>query len=393
MLGLSWLTFVQRPPAPLMDGILRNARARYAALHEGDVFQLGHTDSTSPGKWIRADKGRLSALAAALAALRQPPWRATFHVQGDTWWYLAVRDNYAIMQDGDVAGSRQEVDQARRRHDVYEGWSDYSGDADALIAMIAEAGKERAVLVSANARPARTLSFVAIGILLASAAAYWGYRHWEEVRLNADLRRATQTLAKPAHAIAHDATKPKRAVGVTAVPLPVFVKTCVPGLESLPMERLGWLLHSADCDARGLQSIWSRGEFAEDASKALGPRVQYGPGGLVSLMTPLAMRAQTLPRTAGHEDWFAGLASFARANGMTLQPDDGNLTPIGVGMSQWRMDGLMAPSQVIPELSQRADVALVRLSWSRSQGWSYTIVFPPPSLSLPGLNAGVSRAE
>lgn len=57
---------------------------------------------------------QIYSLAALLADSHKVPWAGAFDLGDGLWWYIAVRDNYGLMPDGDVVGTFEDIQQARQ---------------------------------------------------------------------------------------------------------------------------------------------------------------------------------------------------------------------------------------------------------------------------------------
>lgn len=140
--GMHWTSYEETPGKEELRqdaqrtqgmGQGRNSIApAWIALRTNDeAIQAGFAEAIG----VKSPK-HIASLAAMLADSKVQPWNGIFQIADDLWWYIAVRDGHAILPDGDVIGTKAEIDAARQRHASFTDWNVVEGDLGLLEAML-----------------------------------------------------------------------------------------------------------------------------------------------------------------------------------------------------------------------------------------------------------------
>ncbi|MHB1681027.1 MAG: type 4b pilus protein PilO2 [bacterium] len=100
--GFSWQTLsaddnVKERLKEFKDGF-------YCVRNLSGMINLGYSQETE----LKYKK--LPSLAANVANAKKEPWIGVFHISDNLYWLIAVRDNQAILPDGDIIGTKEEID-------------------------------------------------------------------------------------------------------------------------------------------------------------------------------------------------------------------------------------------------------------------------------------------
>jgi len=107
-------------------------------------------------------KGRVYSLAAAVADVLQEPWLGIFDIGEGLYWYIAVRDSYEILPDGDAVGDRYAIEELRRQHAAYgEPTIFRDGNLDD-IALLLRQGPKVSPLSDVRKNPMKPLIIAAV---------------------------------------------------------------------------------------------------------------------------------------------------------------------------------------------------------------------------------------
>jgi hypothetical protein len=194
--------------------------------------------------------GKSVSLAATLAEVLQEPWLGVFDLGNGQYWYIAVRDNYEILPDGDIVGDFDTVERIRREHAGYGEWSE-KGFVDGGIDQIAElVRKSKKTWAIKDIRKRPWIMPAVAGVVLAGVAvggmAVW-HQH-EEAEEHARLLAAQQRLlvirAMQAKKVAANVPWLKQASPAS------FLNQCEQDMYGVPLSVDGWLLDGMNCIGR-----------------------------------------------------------------------------------------------------------------------------------------------
>ncbi len=287
VVGLSWWLEKSKPTAKVLRGKASKARGRWAAVREADngKFQTGYCAPITRVK----SPASLRSLAAIVANAHPNPWRGLFEIAENRYWYVAVRDNHGIIQEGDLVGTLEQLEPVRARHAEVGEWTDVTGNLRDLAAIVRAASASAGPIarlvdglrraqnlrdLEASPRKAWGAMGAALAVVGVGVGSYlvWHERQLEEQRQqeNARKRAAEDALAAKRSAEA-------KILPWTQMPMPAEVyDTCAQAWHSQKLARRGWLLANWHCKAL-MQSVmveatWSRaGGLATDAPGMLSP--------------------------------------------------------------------------------------------------------------------------
>ena len=258
-LGMHWNAFDTAPNFAEIRSEAEHLGANRYALRVSELaVQAGF--AKEPLKHGSKLQGKVYSLAARLASAVAEPWFGVFDLGGGNYWYIAVRDGYSILPDGDVIGSSEEIELVRDSHSGFNDWKIVKGDLqtlEELLGTIAEQETSGAIpkakLVVVNQLGAGTqlpLRRIAIGVAafcLIGGALYWQKIHDEQrAQMEAQKARASQAKAQADQALAP-----------LASPLPNdWLKACQAKLLSLPLAKHAWKLSQVGCDEKTASAQW-----------------------------------------------------------------------------------------------------------------------------------------
>ncbi|BAP89106.1 putative component of type II secretion apparatus [Burkholderiales bacterium GJ-E10] len=231
--GLTWISLGEIPPRDRIRELARRY-GNWVAVR-ADAGQVGFGEPL-PGKVSRP-----VSLAAAIATERAAPWRGTYRIGPDRWWYLAVGRDGLILPDGDLVGGSGEIREAMDRHAAIESWS---GEVEATIDDLASAvaGLNGAAIpvrpAAGGFRLKSPLALIAVaGAVVAGVAAY------ELVQAHRDAQARMRALA------AMKAAKRRVVQPWVAQPPPGEALARCEALwnDRQDLVRNGWILDSWDC--------------------------------------------------------------------------------------------------------------------------------------------------
>ncbi|MHB1630933.1 MAG: type 4b pilus protein PilO2 [Acidithiobacillus sp.] len=193
-------------------------------------------------------KGKAVSLAATVAEVLQEPWLGLFDIGNNQYWYIAVRDNYEILPDGDLVGDFDTVERIRREHAGYGEWSVFvDGGIDKIAELVRKSKKTWAVQ---DVRKRPWIMPAVAGVVLAGVAVggmvVW-HRHEEaeeRTRLLAAQQRMLVLRAMQTRKAAANVPWLKQASPES------FLDQCGREIYGVPLSVDGWLLDGMICSGR-----------------------------------------------------------------------------------------------------------------------------------------------
>ena len=242
--GLTWRTFEDRPRHADLQDMGDEVEARWYTVRTGEsALQAGFCSDPEEGK----AKGA-SALAAAVADIRPQPWLGIFRINEHLWWYLAVRDGNAILPDGDVIGSEQEILAARERHSGFDDWEYLQGGIEELADLLEQSRRIKGFrpAVLRTLYPPSPWPYAAAALAVALGAGGVWLHHRSAVLAQAEREQAL-AMARREQEAAISRQAPWR-----REPAPsVFLGACVQSIGQLPIAVSGWRFEGASCRFAG----------------------------------------------------------------------------------------------------------------------------------------------
>lgn len=272
-LGMHWYSYEITPQLGEIQERADLIDAQSYVLRVGEsALQVGFCDAS----FDDLPSGTLS-LAALLADGAPQPWLGSFEIAPGRWWYIAVRDNNAVLPNGDILGTEEEITQAQGEHAAYIDWNYHGGTLDDLGKMVAtiEAKGSRQRLKSVRTTPTqRRRQFIAAGAtaiaLAAGAAGYWYYDD-QQAQEVMQLQRDRQARLKQGKV---DAAKAAFVSPFYTTPAPAKVlDACRQVFAATPISNNGWVADRITCTASAATIEWTRGE---------GASVRHMPAGVVT---------------------------------------------------------------------------------------------------------------
>jgi len=267
----------------------RSLQSGFSRPLTGADFLVDGGPKVAPNKIY---KGKTYSLAAAVADVLQEPWLGIFDLGNGLYWYIAVRDSYEILPDGDAVGDWDAVDDLRRQHASYGEPSTFRDGGLAEIAEILRQGPKVYPVTDVRKNPA--MSAILGGGTLAIAAAggftFW-HLHQEQVQKEQLLAQERRVAIERAMAARRAAN---RVLPWTAQPFPsVLLQGCTDFLQSVPLSDQGWNLKSVACRVENgqllAQETW---DWAPGANALYRPQGQLLERGKTVLRT---LRIGTVP--------------------------------------------------------------------------------------------------
>lgn len=259
VLGLEWSSYSGIPDrAELMkdagtDDIGELQQPWYALRVTEEVMQAGFCEPI--GDIVRPK--RLASLAAMLADAKPQPWLGVYQIAEDLYWYIAVRDEYAVLPGGDVVGNADDISNALAQHLGYGGWNRDEGDLDDLNELLRSVKAKRTPIRSlavSRLDPVPTAIAVAV-VLSLSIGGLVAHHEYQEHERRARLEAAR--LKRPAKAVEHVVTASDY---LAQSPMPsAWLEGCHQALNTVPPSRHGWLPQAAGCDVGAVNVRWTRG--------------------------------------------------------------------------------------------------------------------------------------
>lgn len=318
--GMRWISFVDTPTkAEIKDNAERFDAAWYA-VRNGEAIQGGFCDALTakPPK-------KLASLAAHLAESKIQPWLGIFAIsaEADLYWYIAVRDHHAILPDGDVVGSFDEVMAARQHHLAYGDWQYLEGNLETLAGMLSNQPAKLSMVKSLKGSPnalrdTLIVGSVALGVAAVLGAGYWWYADQEAQEAAQRLANQKMDLAQQANTATEDAIR-QALLPLMTLPDPNdFLEACRTIFYGTPVSQAGWLSQELNCEPQGASLLWKR-----EAGASIGhhpPGAPSNDGEQVTQSFPadtLTTRAE-LPPLIAFDNAELALRDWVQRAGLTL---------------------------------------------------------------------------
>lgn len=224
------------------DFLVAVRRTQSGAIQSGFTEPVLNEDGRQAGKPF---KGKMYSLAAAVAEVLQEPWQGVFDLGDGRYWYIAVRENYEVLPDGDFIGDYDAVDKRMREHAAYDAWRlTVNGGVEKILELVAKSVKQKPV------RDIRKNAWipVLVGGGVAGAAIIGGMIYWNHV--DEQIERAKQAEMLRHLAVEHAMMERRALADVPWLKLAkpsAFLGGCAHGASSIPLSNNGWLLDTVTC--------------------------------------------------------------------------------------------------------------------------------------------------
>lgn len=287
VLGMTWMTYGDKPTKQQIKEDAALNRMPWVAMRNGDAAIQGGFCAAIEG--VKAQG--LYSLGAIVADANQQPWIGIYEIAPDLYWYIAVRDSYAILPDGDVIGSWEEVRDARDRHSGYGDWTYVDGKLDDLVHLI-DGVTKKPILVRSLEQKSVSPKVLGAAAALTLAVAGSGYWYYQGVQAEEAAMQARIALAK-AQMAQNQAIAAKPASPAMAMTLPDdWLQACGDAVLDLPLSRYGWELTKVSCSTNAANVVWAR---SEGATVAIHPEGSLAADGTsVSQTLPLNIKPASI---------------------------------------------------------------------------------------------------
>jgi hypothetical protein len=292
LLGMRWHSYETVLERQELLEEAESLHADWVARRSGDeVVQVGYCEAAT-----KAWPSNIFSLAALLADSHKVPWAGAFDLGSGLWWYIAVRDNYGMMPDGDVVGSYEDIVLARQEHASIEDFNHVDGTREDLEKLIARSGGRRTKIESLTGSRFSITQILITGLVAFVACAGTGaYLYLKHNRENAD------NATKIAHARAQLRSQavPDLVKMLQASPDPqVWLDACRASVVYVPLWQRGWHLKGLHCEGPSLIVNWERRNSAT---------IAYAPPGVASEDGNSKTETLPLPLPAGLQGTVAAL--------------------------------------------------------------------------------------
>lgn len=307
LIGMRWRSYEISPERMELGEEAAAMRADWVARRVGDeAIQVGFSPALSPG-W----PSKIYSLAALLADSHKVPWAGAFDLGDGLWWYIAVRDNYGLMPDGDVVGTFEDIQQARQDHASLEDFNHVNGTLEQLEELIDRATAKRTPIESLTApRYSMRMVLSGVAVVVALAGLYFAYQYYENIQEQRRLKSARDAAAESAR-LAAQASVPDAGKILRSTPdSQIWIDACRRAVYSEPAWQMGWQLTSYRCSDSQFMVSWRRGSGATIAN--------VPDGAVVADDGNTASRSSPLPLPVGLQGSDNSVALRAARNALVL---------------------------------------------------------------------------
>lgn len=258
LLGMTWQTYEAQLDGDELLTEAESLNADWVAQRSGDeVVQTGYCEAVTDG-WPK----NLFSMAALLADSYKVPWAGAFDLGDGRWWYIAVRDNFTIMPDGDVVGTQEDIYRARQEHASIEDFNHVDGEREDLEKLIRNSKGRRTPIESVtSSRFSAKQTIAAVVALLVVVAGIGGFFYWKHVesaRLYQERIAQQRAALQKAH-LPQQPQSPDLATLLRTQPDPkAWLAACQQAIYSVPPWEKGWQLAGHTCTGGQLSIVWRR---------------------------------------------------------------------------------------------------------------------------------------
>ena len=188
---------------------------------------------------------KVYSLAADVADALKEPWLGVFDIGQGLYWYIAVRDSYEILPDGDVVGDYATVQSIRDEHDGLGKWDLTKDGGLEDIAQLLRMSKRHSRVYDVRKNPAL---IPIIGVATVTALSVGGayYSNLYQERLEAE--QHAQQIRRMALMRAEMEKKAAEDVPWNHYMAPdIFLRNCASALNAVPIFQDGWAVDVAEC--------------------------------------------------------------------------------------------------------------------------------------------------
>ncbi|MBU2742283.1 type 4b pilus protein PilO2 [Acidithiobacillus albertensis] len=224
------------------DFIVAVRRTQAGAIQSGFTEPVLNEDGRHAGQPF---KGKMYSLAAAVAEVLQEPWQGVFDLGDGRYWYVAVRENYEVLPDGDFIGDYDAVDKRMREHASYDAWRlTINGNTEKLLELVSKSVKQKPVRdIRKNTWLPVLIYSGLVGTAVIGGIIYWNY-------VNEQIEQAKRAALMHRLAIERAMMEQKAKANVPWLQLAgpfTFLESCLQGMSGIPLSDHGWLLSAVSC--------------------------------------------------------------------------------------------------------------------------------------------------
>ncbi|VVE36865.1 type 4b pilus protein PilO2 [Pandoraea terrigena] len=316
LIGMRWRSYEVQPERAELAEEAATMGTDWIARRVGDeAIQVGFSPALSSG-W----PSKVYSLAALLADSHKVPWAGAFDLGDGLWWYIAVRDNYGMMPDGDVVGSYEDILRARQEHGSLEDFNHVNGTLGNLEELISRARAKRTGIESLTAsRYSARVVLGGVAAIVCLGGVYLSYQHSANVKEQKRQALVHAQVAANARKAAQDAA-PDSGKILRSSPNPAaWLDACRQAVYTQPPWHNGWQLVTFHCAGSRLLVGWKRGPGATIAYAPPDAVIsEDGNGASQSVVLPLPPGPQGKDDAIALRDARAALILWSQEHGIAV---------------------------------------------------------------------------
>jgi hypothetical protein len=255
--GLSWQTLSASDN--VKEKIKELGNGYYCVRNLSGMINIGYSED------LDTKYKKLYSLASNVANAKKEPWLGVFHIEDDLYWLIAVRDNQAIIPDGDVIGTKEEIDKVFQETISIGEWDSIieNGEIQDLESLLTQGGS----YVLSSSKKYNIVFIVLIGALIAAFILY--FYHKRQIQQIKSKVFIPKVFAKKAVV---------KIPGYKTMPKPAMVlDECKKELNSLPGSYYGWKASRLSCTDNNILVVYKKQSFG---TTLIAPKGNIGQNGL-----------------------------------------------------------------------------------------------------------------
>ena len=206
------------------------------------MTNLGYSETIEEMKYKK-----LPSLAVNIANSKKEPWMGVFDIGGGLYWYVAVRDNQAILPDGDIVGTKAEIDKIFNETISLDKWDTIieNGNIEDIANLITDSN----IYVLKYQNTVYTAIIIVLGIIIALGGIYYYRSHF--------IKKPKIFIPKIFKQIT-----PIKIPGFKIIPKPYLIfNSCKKTLSGIQTDYSGWRLTTLSCADNSIVSIYDKQSF------------------------------------------------------------------------------------------------------------------------------------
>ncbi len=272
-IGLSWWhEGKQKQPKKTLHKRSLEHKSRWGVARKLGADSL-QTGLCAPIPGVKSARS-VRPLAAIAADAHRQPWHGLFEIGDDRYWYIAVRDANGIIPEGDLVGTREQMERVLNRHSEDLDWNECIEGNREDLARIVRATPNPPSLRDVQASLWKPIA-AAVGVLTVIAGAGTGYWLWRERQLEAQ-RQAEQARQRAVQAaLAAQRAAEAKILPWTKLPMSAeVIESCARAWQGRDHWQKGWAVTTWRCKPQAQSTAidvgWGRqGGLAADAPGTL----------------------------------------------------------------------------------------------------------------------------